>query len=152
MDGKYTLTVADGTENPTLVFSFVGMESQEIEYSGKNIINVTLKEDAAEIEEVVVTGMFTRRAESYTGSTATYKAETLKEIGNQNVLQSLSALDPSFVIADNNITGSDPNAGWDITINGTTSITAYRTLIRLRQISLCSFWTDLNQTCKLFLI
>ena len=123
MDGKYTLTVADGTENPTLVFSFVGMESQEIEYSGKNIINVTLKEDAAEIEEVVVTGMFTRRAESYTGSTATYKAETLKEIGNQNVLQSLSALDPSFVIADNNITGSDPNAGWDITINGTTSIT-----------------------------
>ncbi|MFR7879230.1 MAG: hypothetical protein ACLU4J_24140 [Butyricimonas paravirosa] len=30
MDGKYTLTVADGTENPTLVFSFVGMESQEI--------------------------------------------------------------------------------------------------------------------------
>lgn len=68
MDGKYTLTVADGTENPTLVFSFVGMESQEIEYSGKNIINVILKEDAAEIEEVVVTGMFTRRAESYTGS------------------------------------------------------------------------------------
>ena len=63
------------------------------------------------------------KTESYTGSAKTYKTEELKEIGNQNILQSLSALDPSFVIADNNLMGSDPNTLMGVTINGTTSIT-----------------------------
>ena len=99
------------------------MNTQEIAYAGKDVINVTLQDEASEIDEVVVTGMFTRKTESYTGSAKTYKTEELKEIGNQNILQSLSALDPSFVIADNNLMGSDPNTLMDVTINGTTSIT-----------------------------
>ena len=107
LNGKYTLSLAEGSENLTLVFSFVGMESQEIGYTGKNVINVTLKENAVEMDEVVITGMFARKTESFTGSAKTYKAENLKEIGNQNILQSLSALDPSFIIADNNLMGSD---------------------------------------------
>ena len=123
LNGKYTLSLAEGSENLTLVFSFVGMESQEIGYTGKNVINVTLKENAVEMDEVVITGMFARKTESFTGSAKTYKAENLKEIGNQNILQSLSALDPSFIIADNNLMGSDPNTLMDVTINGTTSIT-----------------------------
>ncbi len=123
MDGNYTISVADGNEKPVLVFSFVGMNTQEIAYAGKDVINVTLQDEASEIDEVVVTGMFTRKTESYTGSAKTYKTEELKEIGNQNILQSLSALDPSFVIADNNLMGSDPNTLMDVTINGTTSIT-----------------------------
>ena len=123
MDGNYTITVAEGNEKPVLIFSFVGMNTQEIAYAGKDVINVTLQDEASEIDEVVVTGMFTRKTESYTGSAKTYKTEELKEIGNQNILQSLSALDPSFVIADNNLMGSDPNTLMDVTINGTTSIT-----------------------------
>lgn len=123
LEGNYTLTLGEGGENLILVFSFVGMENQEVTYTGKQVINVVMKESSVEIDEVVVTGMFTRKTESYTGSAKTYKAENLKEIGNQNILQSLSALDPSFVIADNNLMGSDPNTLMDVTINGTTSIT-----------------------------
>ena len=81
LNGKYTLSLAEGSENLTLVFSFVGMESQEIGYTGKNVINVTLKENAVEMDEVVITGMFARKTESFTGSAKTYKAENLKEIG-----------------------------------------------------------------------
>ena len=67
LNGKYTLSLAEGSENLTLVFSFVGMESQEIGYTGKNVINVTLKENAVEMDEVVITGMFARKTESFTG-------------------------------------------------------------------------------------
>ena len=78
--------------------------------------------DANSIGETVVTGIYTRKKESFTGSASSYRNEDLKAIGNQNVLQSLSALDPSFVIVENNLAGSDPNAAMNININGTTSI------------------------------
>ena len=78
MDGNYTITVAEGNEKPVLVFSFVGMNTQEITYAGKDIINVTLQDEASEIDEVVVTGMFTRKAESFTGAATTFKQEELK--------------------------------------------------------------------------
>lgn len=122
VDGNYAI-VLPKTKNPVLVFSFLGMESKEIACSDKKTINVKLKENSVGISEVVVTGMFTRNKESYTGSAKTYKAESLKEIGNQNVLQSLSALDPSFTITDNNLSGSNPNGTLNVTINGTSSIT-----------------------------
>ena len=83
---------------------------------------MVLEEDAAEMEEVVVTGIFERKAESFTGSVATYKGEELKKIGTQNVLQSLKTLDPSFRITPNNQFGSDPNKLPDINIRGKSSI------------------------------
>ena len=86
----------------------------------KNVIR--LQADANAIGETVVTGIYSRKKESFTGSAASYRKEELKAIGNQNVLQSLSALDPSFVIMENNLAGSDPNAKLNININGTTSI------------------------------
>lgn len=71
-DGGYYIMVKD-VENPVLVFSFMGMQTQEIAFEkGKHVINVTMQESQQEMEEVVVTGIFTRKTESFTGSATTF--------------------------------------------------------------------------------
>lgn len=92
------------------------MKKQEVAVNDRQEINVILEEDQTEMEEVVVTGIYSRKKESFTGSSQTYKAEELKMIGNQNILQSLKALDPAFNIMENNQYGSDPNRTPDIEI------------------------------------
>ena len=121
MNGHYSITIPV-VGNPVLVFSFIGMKKQEVAVNDRQEINVILEEDQTEMEEVVVTGIYSRKKESFTGSSQTYKAEELKMIGNQNILQSLKALDPAFNIMENNQYGSDPNRTPDIEIRGKTSI------------------------------
>lgn len=59
-----------------------------------------MEPDAVAIQETVITGIYTRKAESFTGSMATYSEKELKTVGNQNVLQSLKVLDPSFIVLE----------------------------------------------------
>ena len=107
----------------TLEFSYVGMKTQEVYVQNTSKIKVRLEEDATMLDQLVVTGIYRRNTESFTGSAITYSAEKIKEAGNQNVLQGLSLIDPSFSILENNLMGSDPNSLAEININGTTSIT-----------------------------
>jgi len=130
MKGVGTTTNAEGeflinvpADKHTLVFTYIGMKQQEVRVADGKRVTVCLQPDEVALKETVITGIYTRKAESFTGSATTYKADELKAIGNQNILQSLSALDPSFVIADNNLMGSDPNTMANVSINGTTSIT-----------------------------
>ncbi|MFR7876309.1 MAG: hypothetical protein ACLU4J_07855, partial [Butyricimonas paravirosa] len=81
-----------------------------------------MKDDVQEMDEVVVTGIYSRKKESFTGSSTTYTAKELKTIGNTNVLQSLKTMDPSFAIMENNQFGSDPNRLPDINVRGKTSV------------------------------
>ena len=120
MNGEYSLPLPQGKY--TLVFSYMGMKTQEVRIESNSKLTVRMQPDSEVLKETVVTGIYRRKSESFTGSAATYKADELKEIGNSNILQSLSALDPSFVIMDNNLAGSDPNAMMNVNINGTTSI------------------------------
>ena len=81
-----------------------------------------MEDAAADIDEVIVTGMFERKAESFTGSAVTFKQEDLKRVGNQNVIASLRNLDPSFIVAENLEYGSDPNQLPEITMRGQTTL------------------------------
>lgn len=58
---------------------------------------------------------------------ATYSEKELKTVGNQNVLQSLKVLDPSFIVLENNLAGSDPNATMNLNIGGNTNIVGLET-------------------------
>ena len=70
-DGEYYIMVKD-VENPVLVFSFVGMQTQEVPFQkGKHTIDVTLHESQQVLDEVVVTGIFKKAKESYTGAVTT---------------------------------------------------------------------------------
>ena len=106
----------------TLVYSFIGMEKKAVRWKGEKELNITLVTEVAEMDEVVVTGIFTRKKESFTGSSATFTNKELKMIGNSNVLESLKTLDPSFAIIENNDFGSDPNHLPNIEIRGKTSV------------------------------
>lgn len=122
VNGRFEISVSESVHN--LVFSYIGMKTQTVRVKGiTKDITVRLESDAVNLKEAVVTGIYTRNAESFTGSMATYTNKELKQVGNLNVLQSLQALDPAFVITDNNLRGADPNATLDISIRGTTNLT-----------------------------
>lgn len=121
-DGTYELELPEGAEKLTI--SFIGMETQEVVIGDKLLINVTLKPDLEEIGDVVVTGYFARKAESYTGSATVIKGETIKEINPMNVFESIAILDPDVVIQENNLIGSDPNNLKSFYIQGTGSFDA----------------------------
>nr|WP_046405653.1 SusC/RagA family TonB-linked outer membrane protein [Odoribacter sp. N15.MGS-14] len=121
VQGKFSLDMTD-TKDVILVFSFVGMEKKEIPVTDEKELKVVMAESSETIQEVIVTGIFERKKESFTGSATTYSADDLKRVGNQNVLQSLKSLDPAFTLLENNDFGSDPNRLPDIEIRGKSSI------------------------------
>ena len=120
-NGRYSITIPD-VQEPVLIFTFVGMKSREVKYSGNNVINIVLEDDVTEVEEVVVTGMFTRKASSFTGSATTIKGDELLKVGNQNVFQSLKALEPGLMIFESIDFGSDPNKVPEMQLRGTSVI------------------------------
>ncbi len=129
-DGHFTLVIPK--DSVTLIFSFVGMETKYIKVSSlkageeRKELTVMMKEDKVALEDVVVTGIFTRKKESFTGSASTYTASELKTMGTQNVLQSLKTLDPAFAILEDNQFGSDPNRLPNMEIRGKSSMLGLR--------------------------
>ena len=118
--GSFVITLPN-MQNIHLIFTFIGMKPQEIAYTGQHELQVIMEEDATEIEEVVVTGMFIRKAESFTGAAKTITAKELERVGNGNVFQSLRNLDPSLNIMDNLEFGSDPNRLPSMQLRGTST-------------------------------
>lgn len=108
--------------NHVIVFSMLGMTEVEIPYTGQETTVVTLAEEAASIDDVVVTGIITRHRNSFTGSASTFSGKELKNIGTTNILQSLRTLEPSMTITENSLRGADPNTMPDLEIRGKTSI------------------------------
>jgi TonB-linked SusC/RagA family outer membrane protein len=118
-NGAYSLRVP---ENATLLFSFVGMKSQEIRADDKTSLNVTLIEETVGIEEVVAVGYGTQKKRDVIGSIATVKAETLQTTSNStNVLSLLQGQAAGVSIQS---TSGRLGAGVNILIRGLSSISA----------------------------
>jgi len=86
-DGKYS--ISNVSDNATLVFSFVGMQTQELEVGSKTVINVTMQVDAIGIEEVVAIGYGTMKKSDITGSVSQIKTEMLEAVPVYNMEQAL---------------------------------------------------------------
>ena len=109
--------------NETITVSFVGMETSEfIVRAGVTNYNIVMKDDAKTLEGVVVTGIFNKSRESYTGTVTSITSRELEVAGTRSVLTSIRNIDPSFHIMDNINIGSDPNALPSITVRGGTSL------------------------------
>lgn len=124
---KGTVTDVDGVFRmaggpQTLKFSFVGKKPLTMRLKPGKMVDVMLEDEAAAIDELVVTGIYTRKKESFTGSSSTFNAADLKSVGNTNVIQSLKTLDPAFAVLESNEFGSDPNRLPDLEIRGKSSI------------------------------
>lgn len=119
IEGKFRLVV-DGPAN--IVVSYVGKLPVEMKMIPGKPVKITMKDDDNVLQEVVVTGIYNRNKESFTGSSKTFDSKELKSVSTQNLIQSLKTLDPSFTVLENNEFGSDPNRLPDIEIRGKSSI------------------------------
>lgn len=125
MDGNYTLANVPG--DAVLQFSYVGMETQEIPVSGKTIINVSMKEAAELLEEVVVVGYGTQKKANLTGAVSAVKMEEV--LGDRPVANALVALQgsvPGLMISGSSTPGQDNKS---INIRGTLSINGGEPLV-----------------------
>ena len=118
--GGYTLNIPEEGEC-ILVFSFIGMKTQEIAVGKQETINVRMIEEAGTLEDVVVTGYFERSKNTFTGSVSSIKREELRKFGNVSLISALQMVDPSFKIKENNERGSDPNTLPDFFVRGESS-------------------------------
>ena len=118
--GNYTIEAHAGQ---TLVFSFVGMETQEVVFNGFSPLDITLQNSkSSTLQNVVVTGIFTKPRESYTGAVTTLTSEQLKLHRGQNLLHTLKNLDASINFQIDNLNGSNPNNLPNINIRGNASL------------------------------
>ncbi|MDR0765606.1 MAG: SusC/RagA family TonB-linked outer membrane protein [Odoribacteraceae bacterium] len=124
-EGDFTIMLPG---KASLLFSFVGMESRSVvvDPAGGEELKIVLKEKQVELENIVITGIYTRAMESFTGSATTYPATELKKTGTRNILQGLKTLDPSFAIIEDNRYGSDPNRLPNMEIRGKSSLLGTR--------------------------
>ncbi len=123
-EGEYIIPLYTDKKT-TILFSFVGMETFELEIpAGDEDVkrNIVLKEDYTKLSEVVITGIFNKPRESYTGAATTYTRKELETASNQNLVSMLRNLDPSFYIAEDISIGSDPNSLPSITVRGASSL------------------------------
>ncbi len=88
-DGNYALELIAGEK--TLVFSYLGFKTRELSVSGDGTINVTLEEDIASLDEVVIVGYGTQKKESVVAAISQVKGEELMEraAGITNVEEAL---------------------------------------------------------------
>ncbi len=75
-EGKYSLSNIPG--DATLIFSFVGMKTQEVLVSGKTSIDIVMAEDAIGIEEVVAVGYGVQKKVNLTGAVETVRVNEIK--------------------------------------------------------------------------
>jgi TonB-linked SusC/RagA family outer membrane protein len=87
VDGKYVLTVP--VKNKTLVFSYIGFKTQEIEIGGRTSINTVLESDVFKVDEVVVVAYGTQQKRDITGSIASVKGDAIKGVPVQSFDQAL---------------------------------------------------------------
>ena len=121
-NGEFRIGVTPDMQKFPIVISFIGYKTQEIAPTGKSKeYTIVLEEDNAKMEEVIVTGYFTKNKSSYTGSAVTVKADDLKKISPTNIFKALQAYEPSFQIVENNEAGTDPNKMPEILIRGKSS-------------------------------
>ncbi|MDR0510021.1 MAG: carboxypeptidase-like regulatory domain-containing protein, partial [Rikenellaceae bacterium] len=123
-EGVYTLSIPSGSA--TLVYSHMGMRPVEliVKPGGENqtLGVIEMKKDPSELEEIVVTGIFNKARESYTGAATLITAKELSRAGNQNLISRISNVEPGFLVLENNIMGSDPNTMPNIQMRGSTSL------------------------------
>ncbi|MEG2227491.1 MAG: SusC/RagA family TonB-linked outer membrane protein [Odoribacter sp.] len=119
VNGKFLVKIPE-MKDLVLVFSFIGMEKQEIAYRGQQNMKVVLKEMAAQMDEVVVTGYQTIKKTRMTGSTETVTSKDIVNKGYTSVEEVLKGQMPG--VATMSISGR-PGAQAQIRIRGINSLT-----------------------------
>lgn len=110
MDGKFSLEVAG--ESSVLVFSFVGMQTQEVAVGTQTNINVIMASTFSDLDEVVVVGYGVQKKKLVTGSNISIGAEELQRQSSTKALESMQSFSPGV-----NIVQASGMPGEDFKVN-----------------------------------
>ena len=111
-DGNFALNVNPGA---TIVISYIGYETQEIKVGNQSNINITLNEDDAVLEEVVVVGYGTMKKKLVTGATVQVKGDEIAKLNTTNALEAMQSSTPGVNITQSS---SQPGKGYKVYIRG----------------------------------
>ncbi|SHI76490.1 TonB-linked outer membrane protein, SusC/RagA family [Tangfeifania diversioriginum] len=117
--GQYSVEVPE--ENDVLVFSFIGMKTQEISIGNQSAINVTMLSDVIGLEEVVAIGYGTERRGNITGAISSVTTQDIQEMP---IIDAGSALQGRAAGVMALASGNRPGDGVTIRIRGRRSLTA----------------------------
>lgn len=115
LDGDYELSVP---ADATLVFSYIGYETQEVAVGGRTLINIVLKESALILDEVVAVGYRTERKADLTGAVSVVKIDDMMSAAENNPMKALQGRIPGVSITSD----GNPSGSASIQIRGISSL------------------------------
>jgi TonB-linked SusC/RagA family outer membrane protein len=119
IDGNYTISVPNAQS--VLVYSFVGMQPQEVPVNGRSTVDVTLVTTSIGVDEIVVTALgISREKKSLGYAVGEVAGESLQMVAQENVLNSLAGKVPGVAINSTGIAGSSVS----MVIRGASSLTS----------------------------
>ncbi len=113
IDGKFSFRASKA--NATLVVSFVGYETQEVNLAGRKNLTITLKSDDELLDDVVVVGYGTMKKKLVTGATVEVKGEDIEKMNTSSVLGALQGQTPGVNLQS---LSGQPGEGFKISIRG----------------------------------
>jgi len=117
IDGQWSLNVPSAQS--VLVFSFIGMQPQEVLVGNQTTVNVELQPDVQSLNEVVVVGYGTQRRSSVVGAVDQVNAAALEGRPSANVTQALQGASPNLIVQQPN---AEPGAGMNLNIRGISTL------------------------------
>ncbi|MFV0289598.1 MAG: SusC/RagA family TonB-linked outer membrane protein [Mangrovibacterium sp.] len=125
-NGKFSLNLPSDAN--ALSATFIGYKAKLIPI-GQDVtkMEIMLEPEVHQIEDVVVTGIFNKAKESYTGAATFISKVELEDFESRSLLSTISNIDPAFNIVENETAGSDPNKLPEINIRGTSSVSTATT-------------------------
>lgn len=118
-EGNYSITVPN--ETATLVFSFVGMVTQNVTLAGQRVVDVVLESSTTELDEVVVTALGMTRSEKSLGyNVQSVDAEAISKANTSDIVNAISGRTAGVTVTSSS---GSPGASTYMTIRGAASIT-----------------------------
>ena len=119
MSGNYSIIVKD--ENSKLSFTYIGKEAKTIRVGNRRRVDVTMGDQANELNELVVIGYGSAKKSDLTGAVASMKASAIEESRSASFTSALAGKIAGVMAIQN---GGDPGAGINIKIRGASSVSA----------------------------
>jgi len=113
INGAFSFSVAD--DNSTIVFSFIGMKSQEVKVGATSTFNIVLESDISDLDEVVVVGYGVQKKKLTTGANVSVAGENLQKQNTGSALGALQSQAPGVTITQKS---GQPGEGYRVTVRG----------------------------------
>lgn len=120
IEGKFTINLKNASGKERISVSYLGMKTIVVPLQMNQ--KIYMETDTKNIAEVVVTGIFKKAKESYTGSVTEIGKEQIVMYRSTNLMQTLRNLDASINFPINNTAGSNPNVLPNLNIRGSSSL------------------------------